>query len=693
MNHCLASKSPDDHQHHPLTEWIKSGHKLRQNNQSKLSQSINQPNSLPCYPASHATPVTHSTLSSSSPLPPSQSKCMNRKRIDQMSDREIQHLIHLSLLKKQLIKYEQHLDQSNIHSNLKSTEKYSLPGEANICTKQQVIIDESKLSSLNSPEACSPSFNDKSIQSNKSHYSNVTRTQPKQQRLTDDTSFLSKKFPRTDSTDQRHVHSIDSDPIWRRDSLASDCQSHSFDYSCIDNCYSGNSLPVTSSSNGDPINSSNISQSCLADRTNSPSLEQLIEQHRNTGVTVRPKVWPRVRKEPLFAPLWETQSTRDSPISDSLIMVKSPAPSSLQNVINGNSVAVASSSPLPAVASTAVVDSATAAPDDSSSKMTAASVSQAVIYETNYSNSDSNDTCVSGSNDLADTGICVTSPTTTNSSSISPSLEIFSTSNSSSTDEKIYPRHSFIDDFKLPPKPPSTTYSNGFTSSNINEESVRERIHRKSFYRRFNDDTAHNSPRFKSASPARRRSSLLDGDDLLQMNINDRSTGRRSFSHASSPSPTPGSSTSSARRSSLYNQSISSVDRKDSVNTADRFTKMETRANQMLSEMRNQITDVRDSTVSKSDARRRPSSLSRNAGTTVTPRPATTYYSNIDDSDSDDDDDEYMTIASTSRPVNYTGRATAASGSTASDPLQANYKSNENFFSSPPMFSSLFFAN
>ena len=530
----------------------------------------------------------------------------------------------------------------------------------------------------------------------------------------------------------------------------------------------------------------------LNGRSNSPSLKQLIELHRNTDVTVRPKIWPRVRKEPLFAPLWETQSARDSPVSDTLMMGKSPA--SLHSFINNKSPSPLPSSPVPAsIASPAA----------------AAAAATTTAHSSLHASTDSNEKCMSNcsgnTNNLSvDSSICVKSPVTSssgminksNSSTPSPLLLDVShssspnaschvsftcgdaNSNSESTRSSIHIRsepkltsHQSIssthlsdrsrrlhqrrsnennlaaasssatfnsttddnfnskstipstlnqfnqstclpvgdetsngdvfnftsaspstsnsslldvqyqfnvpnDDCKLPTKPPTGAPTN---PSNGNEESVRERIHRKSFYQRFNDESVpHVSPRFKSASPARRRSSFLEGDDYIQVNTNDRTMMRRCFSHNPSPSPTPGASSSApTHRRPSYNQSISCVDRKDHLNSGEWFTRMETKANQMLNDIRSQMTEPRESSGAgiNGDPRRRSTSLLRNTGKVHPSRPNSSYYNAaLDDTDSDDDNDDFF--PTTSRSLNYSSRLLnpTASASGVSHILHPHYK-------------------
>lgn len=232
---------------------------------------------------------------------------------------------------------------------------------------------------------------------------------------------------------------------------------------------------------------------------------------------------------------------------------------------------------------------------------------------------------------------------------------------------------------RLPPKPPVST-STTVPSTYGNEETVSERIYRKSFYQRFNDDSGHSSPRFKSASPGSKRFSLLDGDDSpvtaapgAAVNTNGSSFIRQGLTNNPSSSPTPGASGQQQYRSS-YNSSISMLDRKDISNnsSSDWLSRIESKTNQMLSEMKNQMNDVEcnDSTSNgycHSDfmARRRSTSLlfSSTKNITNNSRPNSSYYSTLLDSDSDDDDDDY--IPSTSLGMNYLRNNSLLTGSSS----------------------------
>lgn len=592
-----------------------------------------------------------------------------------------------------------------------------------------------------------------------------------------------------------------------KDTINFNCKQSNIE-SSLDSSGTNNNLSnqVKQSTNHWPNSTSTaVNNNLTAARSNSPSLEQLMEYHRTSGVTVRPKIWPRVRKEPLFAPLWETQSARDSPTSDSIM--KSPGPTTtISSMANGSSPSPILSSPSPS--SCLLADGSVLTPNSATASATAAAVATSVTSSSSVTSvsahsqpshlhgpgsemPDRATNCMSMSGDSTNSngGTCVTSPTTPSSS---PSLELNSptasghvlftcgdaNSNSNSTRSSIYirsepkltsdqkissthlsdrsrrlnhrrsniaaaiastelctsspavdpsasldmthqieklnlnpsdgsngivsshnpdigqiinghcesststsstsstrngpvaslnldkctPRNSYLDDGtsgplvdgKLPPKPPTS-------NTNGNEETVRERIHRKSFYQRFNDDSGHNSPRFKSASPARRRSSFLEGDDFVQVNANGSGFMRRCFSHNPSPSPTPGHRPS-------YNQSISMIDRKESSSNSDWFSRMEAKANQMLSDMKSQITDgaggvkldiTANGHCNSDITRRRSTSLLRNAGKNVTnSRPNSSYYAALGDSDSDDEE----LIPTTSRGKSYSRKTSFLNG-------------------------------
>lgn len=230
--------SPESFHHHPLSAWIKSGHRLRKN--YKSDQCKGQPKSLP-YIINEGK-----DFSSGEKV-----NFIERKRIDQMTDSEVKQLIKVTIeRRKKFI-------ESN--ENLKSTESGS------------------RKYSLKPVDAVNSNIN----------YSKATSTT---------------------SSCNYDGFDLATSESW---SLNYNC--NSLRKSKLPSTFNGLTTRKAKYSTPDPL----ISDS-KADTEG--SLNSLANYYNNlnepSGATVRPKIWPRVRKEPLFAPLWESQSTDNQSTSN-----------------------------------------------------------------------------------------------------------------------------------------------------------------------------------------------------------------------------------------------------------------------------------------------------------------------------------------------------------------------------------------